>query len=200
MQVDALRRHGIPDGCILSETASGATMTRPVLEKLLKRLRPGDKVVVWKLDRLGRTVSDIIALAEKLESDGVELVSLTEQIDTSTAIGKCFFHIMASLAQMERDLISERTRAGMAARRAAGARFGPPHSISDNPARLRRFEELFRLGFIGGEDGMTNQQIADALTRADAKARPIKTGETVRKWREAGCPGAVLRSPELAAE
>lgn len=199
-QVEALKRYGIREGCILYEKVSGNTMDRPELARLLKRLRAGDTVVVWRLDRLGRTVSGILKIAEHLAENDINLVSLTEHIDTSTAIGKLFFHITAAFAQMERDLISERTKAGMAARRAAGVKFGPPHSIATNPKRLRRYEELFRMGLLDGENPLTNREIAEHLNAADPDAKPIQSGETIRKWKDNGCPGAILSdAPTMAA-
>ncbi|HBU6575613.1 TPA: recombinase family protein, partial [Citrobacter amalonaticus] len=88
--------------------------------KLLKRLSPGDTLVVWKLDRLGRSMRNLVILVEELKQRSVNFRSLTDSIDTSTPMGRFFFHIMGALAEMERELIVERTRAGLAAARAQG--------------------------------------------------------------------------------
>ncbi|WP_248886498.1 recombinase family protein [Acidithiobacillus acidisediminis] len=109
-------------GCekILEDRISGARAERPGLEKALELLRAGDTLVVWKLDRLGRSVRNLIDLVGSLEARGVQFRSLTDAIDTGTPSGRFFFHVMASLAEMERDLIRERTRAGLEAARKLG--------------------------------------------------------------------------------
>ncbi|MEA9985773.1 recombinase family protein [Subtercola sp. RTI3] len=109
-------------GCekIFDDTISGTKVDRPGLTKALEQLRAGDTLVVWKLDRLGRTVKNLIDFTEQLHNDGIGFRSLTDQIDTTTPAGRFFFNIMASLAQMERELTVERTRAGLAAARAKG--------------------------------------------------------------------------------
>lgn len=109
-------------GCekIFDDTISGTKVDRPGLTKALEQLRSGDTLVVWKLDRLGRTVKNLIDFTEQLHTDGVGFRSLTDQIDTTTPAGRFFFNIMASLAQMERELTIERTQAGLAAARAKG--------------------------------------------------------------------------------
>lgn len=113
---------------------TGRTMARPQLEACLKALRPGDTLIVWKLDRLGRNVKGLSELLETLENKGIFFSSLTEGIDTSTPVGKMMFHIIASLAEMESNLISERTRAGLAAMKAKnggnGAGPGRPLKLS----------------------------------------------------------------------
>jgi DNA invertase Pin-like site-specific DNA recombinase len=117
LQVDALPAAGCYR--VFTETASGARADRPALEQLLDQLRPGDTLVVWKLDRLGRSLRHLVdtALAER----GVGFRSLQEAIDTTTAGGKLAFHVVAALAEFERDLVRERTSAGLAAARAAAA-------------------------------------------------------------------------------
>ena len=109
-------------GCekILSDKTSGARMNRPGLMEALLHIRQGDTLVVWKLDRLGRSVKGLIELISTLEKKGVHFKSLTDQIDTGTPAGRFFFHVMASLSQMERELIIERTQAGLAAARQLG--------------------------------------------------------------------------------
>ena len=114
-------------------------MARPQLEAALKALRPGDTLTVWKLDRLGRNVRGLSELLEDLEYRGVFFESLTEGIDTSTSVGKLMFHILAAVAEMESNLISERTKAGLAApqRKNGGSGAGP-----GRPARLSETQRL----------------------------------------------------------
>lgn len=118
LQVDALKAAGCEQ--LHTDQASGAAKARRGLEEALKYLRTGDTLVVWKLDRLGRTVKGLVELVESLHSKGIQFKSLTDGIDTSTAAGRFFFHVMAALAEMERELIRERTHAGLQAARARG--------------------------------------------------------------------------------
>jgi len=105
---------------VFTDKLSGSRSDRPGLTEALSHSRKGDTLVVWKLDRLGRSVKGLVDMILKLEEQGVHFKSLTDGIDTSTPSGKFFFHIMASLAQMERELIVERTKAGLKAARARG--------------------------------------------------------------------------------
>jgi DNA invertase Pin-like site-specific DNA recombinase len=118
LQRDALNRAGCSR--IYEDRLSGAKAARPGLALALEVTRGGDQLVVWRLDRLGRSMSDLIALTRTLQERGVELRSLTEGIDTSTINGKFAFHLFAALAEFERALIRERTQAGLAAARARG--------------------------------------------------------------------------------
>lgn len=128
LQFDALKRAGCER--IFTDYASGARMTRPALEVALCALKQGDTLVAWRLDRLGRSLSHLIALISQLERRGVAFRSLTEAIDTGTAGGRLLFHVMGALAEFERALISERTRAGMAAAKTRGAVLGRPAKLS----------------------------------------------------------------------
>lgn len=105
---------------VFEDKISGKTSDRPGLKKALQALKAGDTLVVWKLDRLGRSMRHLVMLTEELKERGVNFRSLTDSIDTSTPMGRFFFHVMGALAEMERELIVERTRAGIAAARAAG--------------------------------------------------------------------------------
>ncbi|MGP5123897.1 recombinase family protein [Glutamicibacter ardleyensis] len=101
-------------------TASGALESRPELDKLLDQIRPGDTLVVWRLDRLGRSIRHLINHMDVLQQQGIEFKSLQENIDTSSSGGRLLFNIFASLAEFERDLIRERTNASLQAARARG--------------------------------------------------------------------------------
>ena len=122
MQRDALAKAGCER--VFEDKASGARDDRPGLADALSHVRKGDTLVVWKLDRLGRSIRSLIDFTEDLRARGVEFQSLNDSINTTTASGRFFFHVMAALAQMEREMIRERTRAGLAASRARGRKGG----------------------------------------------------------------------------
>ena len=129
MQVDALKAAGCEK--IFTEKASGAKRDRPELAAALDYARQGDTLVVWKLDRMARSLKQLIETVEGLEQRGVGFRSLTETIDTTSAGGRLVFAIFAGLAEFERSIIRERTRAGLDAARARGRVGGRPRSISD---------------------------------------------------------------------
>jgi DNA invertase Pin-like site-specific DNA recombinase len=133
LQLDALAKAGC--GKVFEETASGAKADRVVLAKLLGYLRAGDTLVVWRLDRLGRSLGHLIATVAELAERGVGFRSLTERIDTTTSGGKLVFHVFGALAEFERDLVRERTQAGLAAARARGRLGGRPRKLGD-PKKL----------------------------------------------------------------
>lgn len=124
MQLDALTQAGCIQ--IFEEKISGRNKARPELEAMLQMLRKGDTVVIYKLDRIGRSMKHVLELAEHFEKEGINLISLKENIDTSTAAGRFFFHLCASFAEFERDMIIERTRNGLEAARARGRKGGRP--------------------------------------------------------------------------
>ena len=139
LQVDALEHAGCYR--VFTETASGAAADRPVLEQVLDQLRPGDTLVVWKLDRLGRSLRHLVDTVSGLAGRGVGFRSLQEQVDTTTPGGKLVFHVFAALAEFERDLIRERTGAGLAAARARGRQGGRPSVMT--PHKLRVAREMY---------------------------------------------------------
>ncbi len=122
LQIEALTKAGCKK--IFEDKVSGSRAERPGLAKARDVLREGDTLVVWKLDRLGRSVKHLVNLVVELEQQGVQFKSLTDVIDTGTPSGRFFFHVMASLAQMERELTIERTRAGLAVARQLGRKGG----------------------------------------------------------------------------
>lgn len=115
---------------IFEDRISGKIANRPGLKRALKYVNKGDTLVVWKLDRLGRSVKNLVALISELHERGAHFHSLTDSIDTSSAMGRFFFHVMSALAEMERELIVERTLAGLAAARAQGRLGGRPRAIN----------------------------------------------------------------------
>src|SRR4051794_20833287 len=144
LQLDALTTAGC--GKVYQETAGGAKADRPVLEDVLSYLRGGDTLVVWRLDRLGRSLQHLIEVVALLAERGIGFKSLTEQIDTTTPGGKLIFHIFGSLAEFERDLIRERTQAGLAAARAWGRLGGRPKKLAD-----AKQLDLARTLYAGGQ-------------------------------------------------
>lgn len=129
LQMDALRQAGC-DRIFHDEGVSGITVSRPALDHALAVLAPHDVLIVWKLDRLGRSLAHLIEITGKLAARGIGFRSLSEAIDTTTASGRLLFHVMGALAEFERALISERTRAGMASARARGALIGRPKKLA----------------------------------------------------------------------
>ena len=129
LQHDALEKAGCER--VFTETASGAQRDRPELKAALDYMRPGDTLVVWRLDRLARSMKQLIETVEGLENRQVGFRSITESIDTTTSGGKLVFHIFGALAEFERTIIQERTRAGLAAARARGRTGGRPPALDD---------------------------------------------------------------------
>jgi DNA invertase Pin-like site-specific DNA recombinase len=136
LQYDALSKVGCTK--IFTDTASGAQAERKGLTDALSFVRPGDTLVVWKLDRLGRSLKDLITRITELETRKIGFKSLTEQIDTTTSGGKLIFHIFGALAEFERDIIRERTNAGLEAARTRGKLGGRPKALSPEKIKLAR--------------------------------------------------------------
>lgn len=137
-QHDALIAAGVDADRIYADVGSGARFDRPGLQSLLKALRPGDQLVVGSLDRIGRSTKNLLATVDELSRRGIEFVSLRENIDTSTATGKLTLTIFAAIAAFERELLVERTRAGIGAARARGRNGGRPRSLKPADVRLAR--------------------------------------------------------------
>ena len=138
LQHDALTEAGCAR--IYTDSASGALAERPQLAAALDHLHPGDTLVVWRLDRLGRSLRHLIETVEQLEQRGVGFRSLRESIDTTTPGGRLVFHVFGALAEFERELIRERTMAGLAAARARGRVGGRPLAMT--PAKLRQAKAM----------------------------------------------------------
>lgn len=130
LQINALNQAGCKR--VFEDKISGSRAERPGLAKALDMLREGDTLVVWKLDRLGRSVKHLVDLVGALHQRGVQFKSLTDAIDTTTASGRFFFHVMASLAEMERELTIERTRAGLQVARQLGRIGGRKRQMTDS--------------------------------------------------------------------
>jgi DNA invertase Pin-like site-specific DNA recombinase len=142
LQVDALQRAGVDE--IHREEASGAIAARPVLSQVLAELRAGDTLVVWRLDRLGRSLAHLIELATYLRRGGVFLRSLTENFDTGTASGRLLYHVLGAVAEFERETIRERTVAGMRSAQMRGTHLGRPRVLEGT--RLIYARQLLEAG------------------------------------------------------
>ena len=174
LQHDALRAAGVER--IFTDQASGALTERPQLTALLEQLRPGDTLVVWRLDRLGRSTSHLIQTVTALEERGIGFASLTEAIDTTTPAGRLLFGVLASLAAFERDLIRERTMAGLAAARARGKVGGRPTSMTADKLAVatRMLTEGRSKATIAATIGVSRATLYTHLGRvqADATVQP----------------------------
>lgn len=140
LQRDALQQAGCH--VIYEEAASGKNASRLELEQCRKALRDGDTLVVWRLDRLGRSLPDLVQIVAELERSGIGFESLTEKIETNSAAGKLVFHVFAALAEFERSLIRERTHAGLAAARARGRAGGRKPKLGEK--QVREIKALLR--------------------------------------------------------
>lgn len=175
LQVDALKLAGCEE--VFCEVASGAKTQRPVLETLLSHLRKDDVLVITKLDRLGRSLQHIVALSNDLLERGVGLVSLSDPIDTTTPQGRLMFNIFGALAEFERDLIRERTHAGLAAARARGRKGGRPKGLSPTATTTAMAAEtLYREADLSVKAICEQLQISKTTFYTYLKHRGVETG------------------------
>lgn len=178
MQVEALRRAGVPAHAIHVEKVSGVAAKRPGLTLALKHCRPGMTFVVWKLDRVGRNLLDLLHFMQGLEKREIRFRSLQDSIDTSTPAGRVMLAMLGAFAQFERDLIAERTRAGVERAKARGVRFGRVELFT--PAKRGDFEKL-----IAG--GATVPEAAKRIGLAESTCRRIYTSavlEAIRRRKQ----------------
>ncbi|WP_077624959.1 recombinase family protein [Sediminibacillus massiliensis] len=171
LQEDALRKAGAER--IYSEKESGGKWDRVELQRTLDVLRPGDTLIVYKLDRLARSTKQLIDIADQLKEGEIELVSLTEQLDTRTPMGKAMFGMIGVMAELERDMIRERTTAGLEAARARGRRGGRPKA---DPAKIRKALELYdakelTVPQITEETGISKALLYKELNKRKAKEK-----------------------------
>ena len=180
-QIDALMNYGVEHKNIYREHVSGQKSKRPQLDDLLDSLRTGDELVCWKLDRIGRNYIHLEQTIRGLDERGIKLVSLTEAVDTTTPSGKLFYRMMSIFNEFERDVIIERTLAGMARVKKSGKRIG--RSYSDSPILMQRVIDA-KLG------GATPAQIKEQYKKA-AKLSDQTIYRWSKEYRE--------RKPELMA-
>lgn len=165
LQQDALKAYGVEEENIYSDYASGKLDDRPDLQACLKALRTGDTLVVWKLDRLGRNLQHLISIVDELQNRNIGFKVLTGQgadIDTNTANGRLIFSIFASLAEYERELISERTKAGLASARARGRKGGRKFKMTSTKLQLAQAamkESETKISDLCKELGVTRQTL-----------------------------------------
>ncbi|WP_338110267.1 recombinase family protein [Rhizobium quercicola] len=173
LQTQVLNKSGC-DIIFTDHGFSGGSFERPGLAQALSRLKEGDTLVVWRLDRLGRSLVKLVQVMDEFRQRGVHFHSLTENIDTSSSGGKLMFHMIAALSEFERTLISERTRAGMAAARNNGQRLGRPPSLTDEEldAIVRAINER---GESLRDAAIRNNVSLRSLRRMMAKARDFGT-------------------------
>jgi len=188
MQIDAMVAAGVPADRIRGDKMTGSKMNRPGLASALRITRDQDVLVVWKLDRLGRSTLGVLDTIKTLEDGDIGLISLTEMLDTKSPMGRMVMTILLSFAEMERALISERTKAGMARFKAQGGRTGPLHRIRDCPKRLALFESLWASGKYPGE--MTDGAVVKLLNDVKGSKLPrMKSSNSLANWRKAGFKG-----------
>jgi DNA invertase Pin-like site-specific DNA recombinase len=170
LQRDALRAAGVDERHIHEDRASGGRDDRPGLKACLEYLTAGDVLVVWRLDRLGRSLPHLVRIVSELRARGVGLRSLSETIDTTTATGELVFHLFASLAQYERALVRERVVAGLEAARRRGRRGGRPRRLDAErvAAAKAMLAEGRSLAAAARVMGVPRSTLADALRRAGA--------------------------------
>ena len=175
IQLDALKNANCD--LIHKEIASGAKTERPVLDELVRNLRAGDTIVIWKLDRLGRNLAHLIRLTTRLMEKKVGLISLNDPIDTTTPQGRLVFGIFASLAEFERELIRERTQAGLKSARARGRKGGRPKGLSPKAMEKAEIAEaLYTNGTISVQNIAAQLDISKTTLYSYLRARNVKIG------------------------
>ena len=181
LQLDALRKAGCSK-IYRDHGISGCKTDRPALAEALCSLAPGDTLVCWRLDRLGRSLSHLISIVADMERRSIRFVSLCEAIDTQSATGRLLFHIMGALAEFERSLISERTRAGLAAARARGVRVGRPLKLQAEElarAAVEVAQGLAPMHSISARYGVS----VSTLMRGLARSEPVRERHQVSDFR-----------------
>lgn len=188
MQYDAFASVGIPRERVYEDKASGRSLNRKGLQRVIRVMRKGDRLNVWRLDRLGRNATEVLPLVSDLEKAGIAFRSLREGIDATTSGGRMVLGMFAIIAQWESDVIAERTAAAMAARKARGGKHGRGHYILGYPKRFKLFTEMWINGDVpeGGAGGAT---IKDAMNAADKKAPQYRSPGAYTNWRLRKFPG-----------
>lgn len=175
LQIDALTKAGCDK--IYRDIASGARAERPALNEMIRNLRPGDVLVIWKLDRLGRSLNHLIGLVNDLMEKKIGLQSLHDPIDTTTPQGRLSFNLFASLAEFERDLIRERTQAGLSAARARGRNGGRPKGLPQKAeATACAAETLYKEGKLTVNEIAEKLGIAKSTLYAYLRHRGVRLG------------------------
>ena len=182
LQLDALRRAGVPDECIYRDVISGKTTSREGLDEVLGLLNPGDELVVWKLDRLGRSAEHLFRMVKGMKDRNIKFVSLMEGMDISTTTGWAMFQLMGVFAEMERNLISDRVRAAVSVKRKNhGGNWGKRPGCAYDPAEMVRMSgEGMSTREIGVELGVSHMTVARVLRNPDRWCNvPITKGLSI---------------------
>jgi len=179
LQIAAFEKYGVDH--MFSESASGKNMNRKRLQDLLKVMRDGDTLVVWKIDRLGRSLMGVLGVIAELRKRSIEFVSITEQFDTTTPMGNAMMQIALVFAELEREMISERTKAGMAAAKMRGKKAGRTHYILSHPKRYELFCKLWVQGRIP-DGNMSYAMIRDDMN-AEQSDPFIKSSASISNWK-----------------
>ena len=180
LQIDALRKEGCEK--IFCESVSSVKAERHELDKILEQVRDGDIIVIWKLDRLGRSLKHLVDLVSDLLIRGVGLKSLNDPIDTTSSQGRLIFNIFASLAEFERDLIVERTQAGLKSARARGRLGGRPKGLSEDAKRKAvAAEALYRGGKLGVNEIAANLGISKSTLYSYLRYQKVDVGACIKE-------------------
>lgn len=177
MQIEALIKYGVPEENIFSENMSGAKKNRPELAKAMRSLAPGDTLVVWKLDRVARSIKNLLEILEELESKGVAFRSITDNIETETPGGKLLIHIMGSIAEFERNIGVQRTKTGIENALAKGVKFGREHKLKpeDMPKVWKLIHEEGKTrAFVAKKYKVTTNTIGRRLKEYEAELAKAK--------------------------
>jgi len=178
LQIDALENAGCQK--IFTEVAKGAKSNRPKLLELFNEIQPHDTLVVWKLDRMGRSLQHLIKVVNDLINNQVGIISLNDPIDTTTIQGKLMFNIFASLAEFEKDLIRERTMAGLSSARARGRMGGRPKGLSDEASKKACIAEaLYQQKELSTEEIAKQLKISRTTLYSYLKHRNVKVGSSI---------------------
>ena len=173
MQIEALVKAGVDRDRIYEDKASGKNTKRTGLQDLLAHVRAGEGIMVWRFDRLSRSIRDLVMIFDDLEARGIQLKSIHEQLDTTTPMGRLMFQLAGILAEFERNLISERTKLGMETAKRHGVRFGPKPRLTD--AKLARAMVMLRSGKSVGEvakwAGVANVTLREKVLKANKGKR-----------------------------
>jgi len=171
MQIEALKRAGVSEHRIYQDKRSGKDLKRVGINDCLSHMRRGDVLVVWRFDRLSRSLRDLLAVFDQLQERGIQLRSIHEQLDTTSPMGKLMFQLAGMLAEFERALIAERTRLGMQTARAHGRRFGPKPTLTEK--KLDRAVAMLRagqsVGVVARRMGVANVTLREKILKVTGK-------------------------------
>lgn len=182
LQTDALIKAGCKAENIYWEKLSGAKSERPKLAELLEKLRPGDELIVWKLDRLGRSIRDLIKIMTTVREKGAGFQSLQDSINTATPAGKLTFHLFAALAEFERDIIRQRTKAGLEAARARGRKGGRSRGLSQKAKHTAMIaERLYKEGELSTKEICEQLSISKMTLYSYLRYQGVKVGTHRKK-------------------